>query len=196
MVEEEADEVVNDAMTYDQIWLIGFSGTGKSRLVRPIATALDWQALDMDTLIEEEAGENVRAIFRRGGEDAFRAIETKIVERVAEMKDVVIATGGGSVLAESNREAMKRRGFVVCLDAREETIALRIQQSGAHISDRPLLEGDDPLAKIIALKAERQPLYAQADFILQTDDLTPDQCTHQILLAFRERQQHPVAGGA
>ena len=51
-------------------------------------------------------------------------------------------------------------------------------------------------AKIVALKAERQPLYAQADFILQTDDLTPDQCTHQILLAFRERQQQAVAGGA
>jgi shikimate kinase len=64
------------------------------------------------------------------------------------------------------------------------------------VSDRPLLRGEDPLTKIVELKAERQPLYAQADFIIQTDDLTPDQVTHQVLLAYREQAAasagHPV----
>ena len=177
-----------------QIWLTGFMGTGKTRISRPLAAALDWQALDLDTLIEQEAGESVAEIFARGGEAAFRAVESQVVERVAKMNNVVVATGGGAVLADSNRAAMRARGFVVCLEARPETIAMRV---GGQISERPLLSGDDPLVKIAQMKAERQRAYADADFILQTDDLTPDQCTHQILAAFRERQAvtsggHPV----
>lgn len=172
---------------YDQIWLTGFMGTGKSRVARPLAAALDWQPLDIDTLIEEQAGDSVPGIFRAGGEAAFRAIESQVVERVAGMRNVVVATGGGTVLADANRAAMRRRGFVVCLDARPDTIASRITESGAHVSERPLLEGGDPLAKITELKAARQHLYAQADFIIQTDEMTPDQVTHQVLLAFRER---------
>ncbi|MEX2247030.1 MAG: shikimate kinase [Dehalococcoidia bacterium] len=172
---------------YDQIWLIGFMATGKSRLSRPLATALDWRAVDIDVLIEEAAGEMVAAVFARGGEGAFRALEADAVQRVVAMEHVVVATGGGTVLSEANRSAMRSRGFIVCLDARPETIAARIQSSGAHVSERPLLAGADPLARIVELKAERAALYADADFILQTDDLTPDQCTHQILLAYRQR---------
>jgi shikimate kinase len=95
------------------------------------------------------------------------------------------------VISELNREAMRRRGFVACLDARVQTIADRLLGSDAHVSERPLLQGDDPLAKIASLKSEREPLYRQADFIIQTDDLTPDQITHQILLAFREQPAVP-----
>jgi shikimate kinase len=115
-------------------------------------------------------------------------LESQIIERVAASHHVVVATGGGSVLSETNRDLMRRDSFVVCLDARPETIADRISQSASHVSERPLISGDDPLASIINLKTARQSLYAQmADFIIQTDDLTPDQVTHQILLAFRER---------
>jgi len=102
--------------------------------------------------------------------------------------------GGGSVLSEVNRAAMRRKGFIVCFDARPETIAARLQDSTRHISERPLLGDGNPAARIVELKAERDPVYAQADFIIQTDDLTPDQVTHQVLLAFRERSA--VAGGA
>ena len=63
----------------------------------------------------------------------------------------------------------------------------RLTDAGGPVSERPLLQGGDALEKIIALKAARQPLYAQADFIIQTDDMTPDQVTHQVLMAFRER---------
>ena len=74
------------------------------------------------------------------------------------MAHVVVATGGGTVLAEANRDAMHRRGFVVCLDARPETIAARITDSGAHVSERPLLEGDDPSRRISrAEEHARQP---------------------------------------
>jgi shikimate kinase len=171
----------------DQIWLIGFMGTGKSRLARPIAAALGWEALDIDTLIEERAGDTIGAIFERGGEAAFRVIESETIVDTAQRERVVVATGGGSILSEENRRAMRQRGFVVCLEARAETIAARIRQSRPDASDRPLLKGKDPLTTIAALKEARQPLYAQADFIIHTDDMTPDQITHQILTAFNEQ---------
>ncbi len=170
----------------DQIWLIGFMGTGKSRIARPLAAALDWRALDTDVLVSQRAGEDVQQIFARGGEAAFRTIESEVIQETAQLSHVVIATGGGSVLAETNRTAMKRRGFVVCLEARPDTIMVRLAKPGGRISDRPLLAGEDPLAQIVDIKSQRQALYAEADFIIQTDDLTPDQITHEVLLAYRE----------
>ena len=178
----------------NQIWLTGFMGTGKSRIARPLAVALDWTAIDMDALIEREAGDTIASIFRRGGEGAFRAIEGEVVERVAAMDDVVIATGGGTVLSDTNREFMRARGFIVALKARPETIEERIRASGTHISERPLLAGGDPLTRITSLMAEREALYAQADLVIDTDDRTADQVTHLILTGFRERTA--VAGGA
>jgi shikimate kinase len=174
----------------DQIWLTGFMGTGKSRLARPLATALGWDALDVDVLIQQRTGDSIPAIFERGGEAAFRVIESEIIEEVAQRANVVVATGGGSILAESNRRAMRERGWVVCLEARPDTIAARIRQSSAHVSERPLIAG--PLTNIAALKEARQPLYAQADFIIHTDDMTPDQITHQVLTAFNEQTATPV----
>lgn len=177
----------------DQVWLTGFMGTGKTRVSRPLAAALGWQRIDLDELIEKEAGESIREIFRKGGEGAFRVIECQVVERVAQMKDIVVATGGGAVLAAANRDAMRARGFVACLDASAATIAERVTASGARISERPLLSGDDPLAAISRLKEERAPFYAEADVTIVTDGLTPDEVTHQILLALRK--QPAVPGG-
>ncbi|HXK34190.1 MAG TPA: shikimate kinase [Dehalococcoidia bacterium] len=174
-------------MPDDRIWLTGFMATGKSRVARALAAALDWAAVDIDTMVTERAGEPVRAIFARGGEAAFRALEAEAVQQAAALERVVIATGGGTVLAEANRARMRQRGFVVCLDARPETIAARIAQSGEHISERPLLAGGDPLARIRELKAQRQPLYDEADLVIETDELTPDEVTHRIVQAYRER---------
>lgn len=174
-----------------RIWLTGFMGTGKSRVARPLAAALDWEAVDVDATIEREAHDRIAHIFKSGGEGAFRALESQIIERMAQQEHIVVATGGGSIISQANRDAMRRDAFIVCLDARPETIAKRILESGAHVSERPLLEGDDPLARIRELKAERETLYRQADLVVETDDLTPDQVTHQILLAYRERTQAP-----
>ena len=174
-----------------RIWLTGFMGTGKSRIARPLAAALDWEAIDVDSLIEREAHDSIAHIFKTGGEGAFRALEAQVVEGIAQRERVVVATGGGTVLSAANRDAMRKNGLIVCLDARPETIARRILESGAHVSERPLLAGDDPLARIRELKAEREELYRQADLVIETDDLTPDQVTHQILTAYRERTQAP-----
>ena len=143
-----------------QIWLVGFMATGKSRTARALAAALDWECIDLDRIIEERAGEPNAQIFRTGGEAAFRALEAQVVEDTAGKSNVVVATGGGAVLLDANRAAMRRHGFVVTLDARPETIAARSQ---TQMSDRPLLTGDDPFARIVELKAERQALYNQAE---------------------------------
>ncbi len=181
-------------MAIERIWLTGFMGTGKSRIARPLAAALDWTPLDIDTLIEREAGDSIAHIFKSGGEGAFRALETQTVDNVSRMAHVVIATGGGTVLSQANRDLMRRDGFVVCLEAQPETIVKRIAESGGHASERPLLAGGDPLTRIAELKHDREPLYQQADLIITTDDLTPDEITHRILLAYRERTA--LAGSA
>jgi shikimate kinase len=181
-------------MAIERIWLTGFMGTGKSRIARPLAAALDWTPLDIDTTIEREAGDSIAHIFKAGGEGAFRALEAQAVESVSRMAHVVVATGGGTVLSAANREVMRREGFVVCLDAQPETIAKRIMESDAHVSERPLLAGGEALARITELKREREPLYQQADLIITTDDLTPDEITHRILLVYRERTA--LAGSA
>jgi shikimate kinase len=169
----------------DQIWLIGFMATGKSRVMRPLAAALDWEPVDVDRLIEQRAGDTVAGVFRSGGEAAFRVLETEVIAEVARRSNIVVATGGGAVISDANRNAMRERGFIVTLDARPETIEERIRTASADDAERPLLAGGDRQYQIQALKSARGPLYAQADFIIQTDDLTPDQITHQILLAFR-----------
>jgi shikimate kinase len=174
-------------MTIERIWLTGFMATGKSRVVRPLAAALDWTPIDLDKVIEDEAHESIAHIFKEGGEGAFRALEAQAVENASRVQHAVVATGGGSVLSETNRAAMRRDGFIVCLDARPETIRARIQDSGARVSDRPLLGEGNTMARIEQLKSERDPLYRDADIIIDTDDLTPDEVTHRIILAFRER---------
>ena len=135
----------------DQVWLIGFSGTGKSRLARPIAAALDWQSVDLDQVIEQRLGDSITNLFRARGESEFRRIEAELIEETSQLANVVVATGGGAILVPANREAMRRRGFVVCLDARPETILERVRAPGT-VSDRPLLSGDAPLSRIIELK--------------------------------------------
>ena len=171
----------------DQIWLTGFMATGKSRIMRPLAAALDWEPIDTDRLIEQRAGDTVAGIFRTGGEGAFRVLESEVIAEVARRSNIVVATGGGAVISDANRAAMRERGFIVALDARPETIEERVRTASRDDAERPLLTGGDRVYQIQALKSARAPLYAMADFIIQTDDLTPDQVTHQILIAFREQ---------
>ncbi len=174
-------------MTIERIWLTGFMGTGKSRIARPLAAALDWTALDIDTMIEREAGDSIAHIFKTGGEGAFRALEAQVVETVSRMPQVVIATGGGTVLSPANRDLMRKDSYVIALDARPETILSRIKESGGHVSERPLLAGGDPHTRVVELKQERDAIYRDADLFVETDELTPDEITHKILMAYRER---------
>src|SRR3990172_9792525 len=139
-----------------RLFLTGFSGTGKSAAAALVAKALGWRALDTDKLIAEAAGRSIPEIFERDGEARFRELERGAVRRASEQEQVVVATGGGAVLAEENRRAMADGGLVVCLEARPQTILERLNSEDTPVSERPLLAGPDPFARIVELKAQRQ----------------------------------------
>ncbi len=165
-----------------RIFLIGFSGTGKSRVAALVARILGWQAIDTDALVEEEAGLPIPEIFRRRGEAWFREAEARALERAAAQEGVVVATGGGIVLRPQNRRLLAQ-GLVVCLEARPQTILQRLQEDQA--SERPLLQGPQPLRRIAALKAQRQHLYALADHTVHTDHLSPEEVAREVVRAWR-----------
>jgi len=169
-----------------RIFLTGFSFSGKSRVAPLVATTLGWRAVDLDDLIEEAAGKPVSAIFAEEGEPGFRLRETEALRRACGETEVVVATGGGIVLAEENRRLMAESGIVVCLEARPETIYARLgQPDDGNESERPLLRGPNPLGRTGHLKALRQPLYALADFTVHTDDLSPELVAEEVERAWR-----------
>lgn len=149
------------------IALIGLPGSGKSTVSRQLARRLDSAVVDTDELIERRLGESIRTFFEREGEAAFRDLESVVLEDAlsrAAPADV-IATGGGIVLRESNREALRQGTTVIYLLAQPEDLFRRLR----HDTKRPLLQGDDPLGRLRDLYIVRDPLYRQtADFLIET----------------------------
>ena len=165
-----------------RLFLTGFSGSGKSAVARLVAGALGRRALDTDALVAEAAGRSVAEIFASDGEPRFRELEREALRRTVEQDGVVVATGGGAVVAEENRRTMAE-GLVVCLEARPETILARLRDADAAVSERPLLDSPDPLARIVELKARRQRYYALADLVVDTEGRTPRQVADAVVEA-------------
>lgn len=132
--------------------------------------------LDTDILIELEAGMTIPALFAARGESYFRKVEHDIVCRVSEGHDLVVATGGGVMTNEANVQKLKENGTLVCLTATPEVIFSRVKGT----ADRPLLQGDNPLAKIRALLADRAEAYAKADLTIDTSHLSADDVVEAI----------------
>ncbi len=169
----------------DNIFLIGFSGTGKTVAGREAARLLGWEFVDMDAEIEAGAGKPVSRIFAEDGEPAFRSMENSMLRDLCHGHGKVVATGGGAVVDAENRELMLASGTVICLDALPETIYHRLTPDGAgQVAVRPLLSGPDSLEKIKALKAGRQPLYSTAHRKVETDGLTVEQVAQEVKRAF------------
>lgn len=127
------------------IYLTGFSGTGKSTVGALVAQRLGFRFVDLDTEIERQAGRSVPEIFKAEGEEAFRRYEAEALRRLGTEGNLVVATGGGVVLRPENRRLMAETGLVVCLEARPETITRRLANLAPT---RPLLTGPDPAARI------------------------------------------------
>lgn len=153
------------------ITLTGFMATGKSVVGRRLAALLGYEFMDLDILIEAEAGMPIPDIFATHGEGAFRAMESRMVERAAGRTGCVVATGGGAVLNPRNLEVLKRSGVVIALTADPEIILSRI--GGGE--DRPMLQGGDRPERIRHLLAERAPAYAKADLMVDTSTRTVDE---------------------
>lgn len=134
--------------------MAGFMGAGKSRIGWELSRRLQLTFIDTDRVIERVACMRTSEIFELYGEATFRDYETEIVRRCLRLDEVVVSTGGGTVVRQENRELLRSRGPVVVLDASPETVYKRTRRHR-----RPLLEGADPMARIRQLMAERAPYY-------------------------------------
>lgn len=169
-----------------RVFLTGFSGTGKTTVARLVAEALGWRAVDTDDLIEKKAGRAIPEILREDGEVRFRELEREAIARAAADERVVIATGGGAVVAFENRRVMATGSRVICLEGRPATLVERLRDATEKpASVRPLLAGADPVGRIVELKTRRQRFYALADAIVDTDFRTPDEIAAEVVEAVR-----------
>jgi shikimate kinase len=170
------------------IFLIGYRGTGKSTVARLLAEALGWPWLDADDVLERKCGRTIRDIFATEGEEGFRAKEEAVLAELCKLKEHVIATGGGVVLRESNRELLRRSGWVVWLTAEVETIHRRLQADPTTWDRRPALAAASPQAEIATLLRLREPHYRScAHLTVATEGRSPESVAADIQSAWSGR---------
>ena len=145
--------------------LIGLPGAGKSTVGRMVAERLQAGFVDIDTILIRKEGKPIAMIFAEKGERAFREMERKEVEGALANLPAVIAPGGGWAVQPGALESAKPRAYFVYLKARPEVAAGRAEPSGT----RPVLMGDDPVARMRELYTARDPLYAKADATVLTE---------------------------
>lgn len=163
--------------------LIGFMGSGKSTMGIRLSYQLRYALEDTDRLIEARAGKSISEIFAQEGEEAFRQMETELLEKLAEKKGQrIYSVGGGTPVRAVNRPLLKKLGTVVYLRTRPETVYERLKDD----TTRPLLQGEDPLGKIRRLMAEREQAYIEtADVVLDVDEMTAEQVVERIAMCVR-----------
>lgn len=146
--------------------LIGMPGGGKSTVGRVLARQLDIPVFDSDAEIEKRlGGESIKDYFARQGEASFRDLESEVIGELLDRPDeLVLATGGGAVLRDINRERLHERSTVVYLRSSPEELFRRLR----HDTQRPLLQVSNPQAKLRELYAQRDPLYRRcAHFVIE-----------------------------
>ena len=147
------------------IVLIGLPGAGKSTVGKMVADRLHTAFVDIDSILNRKEGKPISMIFAEKGEPAFREMERKEVEAALSHEPAVLAPGGGWAAQPGALDSAKPRGYIVYLKARAEVAAGRAEPSGT----RPVLMGDDPLARMRELYTTRDPFYARADATVLTE---------------------------
>ncbi|MBP0600756.1 bifunctional shikimate kinase/3-dehydroquinate synthase AroKB [Herbaspirillum sp. LeCh32-8] len=148
------------------IILVGLMGAGKTTIGRALAKKLGKRFVDSDHEIEARTGAAIPVIFEIEGEESFRRREAEVIRELSAQPDIVLATGGGVVLREENRENLKKGGTVIYLRASINQI---LQRTGRD-KNRPLLQTADPRRKLEELSRQREPLYREvADFVVETN---------------------------
>lgn len=150
----------------ENIYLVGPMGAGKTTVGRQLARLLHKEFIDSDDEIEAHTGVSISLIFELEGEAGFRRRERAMLDLLTHRRGVVLATGGGIVLDKANRAHLMSRGFVIYLNPPLERLAERT----ARDHKRPLLQTQNPRARLYTLARQRDPLYRQvADMIVSTD---------------------------
>lgn len=160
------------------IILVGPMGSGKTTIGRQLAKQLNLEFFDSDHEIENKTGANIPLIFELEGEEGFRKRETAMLDELSRKQNIVLATGGGAVLAEENRNLLRQRGHVIYLSANIEQLWERTRLD----KNRPLLQTENPREKIATLLELRDPLYRDvADTIINTGNGNLKSVLKQIL---------------
>lgn len=168
-------------MNESPLFLIGLRGSGKSTVARLLASELGWSWLDADDELEKRFGQTIRAIFEAEGEAGFREKESIVLAQLCRLPQHVIATGGGVVLREHNRNLLRASGRIVWLTADVETLWQRVQTDSATTDRRPTLTvgGRTEMEEIFRF---REPFYRQcADFVVDTSGRALDEIVTEIL---------------
>lgn len=157
----ESAQLVRPMLTKPVV-LVGMMGSGKSHAGALLAKALGVPHKDSDTLIEQEAGRKIADIFSGEGEGAFRLLERNTIVRLLAQGVSVISTGGGCLTVPETAHAIHKGGLSVWLRAAPDVLYERVK----HAKHRPLINRENPRELIEALLAEREPLYARADLVV------------------------------
>ncbi len=151
----------------NNIFLVGPMGAGKSTIGRQVATHVRFDFADSDHEIQRRTGVDISTIFDFEGEAGFRKREKSVIDELTQLEGQVLATGGGVVLDPDNRRNLSSRGFVIYLYCSPEQQYQRTMRD----RNRPLLQTEDPLARLQALMEERDPLYrSTADLVVTTEN--------------------------
>ena len=160
------------------IFLIGMMGAGKTTVGRLLAQSIGFEFVDVDREIESRSGVRIPTIFEIEGEVSFRRREATLLDELTRRERLVLATGGGAVLDSQSRQRLHERGLVIYLRASADEVYRRTRKDRA----RPLLQTDNPRARIEQLLAEREPLYAEtAHLTLQSAASNPKRLVERLL---------------
>lgn len=168
------------------IIFVGPMGAGKTTIGRQLAKALGRKFYDSDKEIEKRTGATIPLIFELEKEEGFRKRESAIIRELADMQDIVMATGGGAVLDSENREILRRQGFVIYLCAPVEQLIRRT----ARDKNRPLLQTENPEKTIRELLKVRDPLYREvASYIMETEGCSVTQVVSKLKKLLKEKMK-------
>ena len=169
------------------VFLIGPMGAGKSTIGHCLAELLHKEFLDADHEIEARTGASIPLIFEIEGEAGFRKRETAVLDDLTQRRNIVLATGGGAVLAEENRRRLQKRGIVVYLQAPLDMLMKRTR----HDRHRPLLQTGDRRRVLEDIIAVREPLYREAaDIVVETSTRAPMTVAREVVRKLKELLPH------
>jgi shikimate kinase len=181
---------LHDAKADASVFFIGLMGAGKTTVGRAVARRLGRSFVDSDHEIEARTGARISVIFELEGEEGFRQRESAVIDELTRRPSLVLATGGGAVMRPQNREWLRSRGLVVYLRATPHDLWLRTRRD----KNRPLLQTDDPRAKLESLYELRDPLYrACAHFVIETGRPTVNGLVNMVLMQLEMAGIHPQA---
>ena len=168
--------------------LVGMMGAGKTSVGRRLASTLGVPFRDADVEIEAAAGCTINEIFERYGEPAFRSGERKVIARLLSDPPHVLAAGGGAFIDEETRQRIKEHAVSIWLRAPLELLIQRVLRKDT----RPLLRNNDSRGTLERLLREREPIYAEADIVVESDEGPHDVVVKRIVAALDDR----ASGGA